>query len=91
MDWFVPHQSNVRIIFAAAEKLGVPFERFMVNIDRVGNMSAASVPVALDELVRRGDLDTGDLVVLSGYGAGMTQAAVAIRWLRAPVSEVNNV
>ncbi|MBP7929506.1 MAG: ketoacyl-ACP synthase III [Acidimicrobiia bacterium] len=91
VDWFVPHQSNVRIIFAAAEKLGVPFERFMVNIDRVGNMSAASVPVALDELVRRGDLDTGDLVVLSGYGAGMTQAAVAIRWLRAPVSEVNNV
>ncbi|MCB0974166.1 MAG: beta-ketoacyl-ACP synthase 3 [Actinobacteria bacterium] len=80
VKWFVPHQSNVRIIFAAAEKMGVAFERFMINIDRVGNMSAASIPVALDELVRRGDVEPGDLIVLAGYGAGMTQAAVAIRW-----------
>ena len=72
--WFVPHQANVRIIDAAAQRLGIPTEQTVVNIDRYGNTSAASVPLALAEAAEDGRLEPGDLVLLSGFGAGMAWA-----------------
>jgi 3-oxoacyl-[acyl-carrier-protein] synthase-3 len=77
---FVPHQANVRIIDAAASRLGVPMDRTVVNIDRYGNTSAASIPIALCEAADAGRLHDGDLVLLSGFGAGMTWASALFRW-----------
>lgn len=79
---FVPHQANVRIISAACDRLGIPFERAFVNIDQYGNTSAASVPLALHGAVEAGRLTDGDLVLLSGFGAGMTWASAVLRWGR---------
>ena len=79
---FVPHQANVRIIDSAATKLGIPVERTFVNIDRYGNTSAASVPIALAEAAEDGRLNSGDLVLLSGFGAGMSWASAIVRWTR---------
>jgi|JRHI01.1.fsa_nt_gi 3-oxoacyl-[acyl-carrier-protein] synthase III len=78
--WFVPHQANLRIIETAAKKLGVPRDRTVVNIDRYGNTSAASIPLALAEAADDGRLKDGDLVLLSGFGAGMTWASALLRW-----------
>jgi 3-oxoacyl-[acyl-carrier-protein] synthase-3 len=80
VDWFIPHQANLRIIEAAASRLGVPPERTIVNIERYGNTSAASIPVALFESVEAGRIREGDLVLLSGFGAGMTWASALLRW-----------
>src|SRR5205085_9266367 len=80
VDWFVPHQANLRIIDTAAKKLGVPRERTVVNIDRYGNTSAASIPLALAEATDDGRIKEGDLVLLSGFGAGMTWASALLRW-----------
>jgi 3-oxoacyl-[acyl-carrier-protein] synthase-3 len=77
---FVPHQANVRIIDAAASRLGIPMDRTVVNIDRYGNTSAASIPIALAEAVDAGRVNEGDLVLLSGFGAGMTWASALVRW-----------
>jgi 3-oxoacyl-[acyl-carrier-protein] synthase-3 len=77
---FVPHQANVRIIDAASARLGIPPERTVVNIDRYGNTSAASVPMALAEAADAGRLRPGDLVLLSGFGAGMSWASAVVRW-----------
>ena len=82
VDLFIPHQANVRIIDSAATKLGLPPERTFVNIDRYGNTSAASVPIALAEAADAGRLRTGDVVLLSGFGAGMSWASALIRWVR---------
>ena len=82
VDLFVPHQANTRIIEAAASRLGIPEERTMLNIDRYGNTSAASVPLALAEAADAGRLHHGDLVLLSGFGAGMTWASALVRWGR---------
>ncbi len=79
---FIPHQANVRIIDSAATKLGLPPERTFVNIDRYGNTSAASVPIALAEAADAGRLKPGDLVLLSGFGAGMSWASALVRWSR---------
>lgn len=78
--WFVPHQANVRIIDAACQRLGIPPERTVVNIERYGNTSAASIPLALAEAADDGRLQPGDLVLLSGFGAGMTWASALLRW-----------
>ena len=82
VDLFVPHQANVRIIHAAADRLGIPRERAFVNIDRYGNTSAASVPIALCEAVESGRLGNGELALLSGFGAGMTYASTLVLWGR---------
>lgn len=82
IDWFVPHQANARIITAAASRLGIPPERCLVNIDRYGNTSAASIPLALAEAADDGLIGEGDLVLLSGFGAGMTWASAILRWGR---------
>lgn len=78
--WVVPHQANIRIIKAAAARLEIEEERFFVNLDRYGNTSAASIGLALDELVRSGDVADDDLIVLVGFGAGLTWSAQVLRW-----------
>ncbi len=80
VDWVVPHQANIRIIEAVASRLGGSPDKFCVNLDRVGNMSAASVPVALDEFVRSGRIRRGDTVLLVAFGAGFTWGAIALEW-----------
>jgi 3-oxoacyl-[acyl-carrier-protein] synthase-3 len=80
VDWFVPHQANIRIIESGAKKLGIPMERTVVNIERYGNTSSASIPLALFEAVDDGRVKEGDLVLLSGFGAGMTWASALLRW-----------
>ena len=75
----VPHQVNQRIIDSAMEKLGLPPEKAFVNIDRYGNTSAASIPIALDEAVRAGKLKKGDVVIFVAFGAGLTWANAVVR------------
>lgn len=75
IDWIVPHQANIRIIEAVAERLGVGMDKVYVNLDTVGNISAASVPLALDEGVRSGRIRKGQLILLTALGAGMTWGA----------------
>jgi 3-oxoacyl-[acyl-carrier-protein] synthase-3 len=79
VDLFIPHQANLRIIRAAAEALGIPTEKFFTNLDRYGNTSAGSVPLALDEAVRSDHARKGDLVVLSGFGSGLAWGSMAFR------------
>jgi len=76
IDWLIPHQANVRILEATARKLGLPRERLVVTVDRHGNTSAASVPLALDEWVRAGKIRTGQRVMMQGVGGGFTWGAV---------------
>ena len=76
----VPHQANIRIIEAACNRLGVPMERAATTIDRTGNTSSASIPLALAEALDKGQIDRGDLVLLVGFGAGMTAASAVLRW-----------
>ncbi len=78
VGWVVPHQANARILKAAAQKCGVPFERFYINIDRLGNTSSASIPLALMDLQK--DLKSGDKLVLCSVGAGVTIAALTVEW-----------
>jgi 3-oxoacyl-[acyl-carrier-protein] synthase-3 len=80
VDWFIPHQANRRIIDAVGERLAIREGHTYVNIERYGNTSAASIPIALDELHREGKIDPGHLVLLSAFGSGLTWAAAAIRW-----------
>lgn len=80
VDWVIPHQANVRIISAAANRLGIPEEKFFINVDRYGNTSAASIGLALHELAQSGQLKAGDKVVLVGFGAGLTWSAQLISW-----------
>ncbi|MGN6627474.1 MAG: beta-ketoacyl-ACP synthase III [Tepidisphaeraceae bacterium] len=75
----IPHQSNMRIIEASMQKLGLPLERAVINIDKYGNTSAASIPIALDEAVRGGRLKKGDVVVFVAIGAGLTWANAVVR------------
>jgi 3-oxoacyl-[acyl-carrier-protein] synthase-3 len=76
----IPHQANLRIITVLAERLGVPMSKVMVNLDRYGNTSAASVPVALDEARREGRIRPGDIVLLNAFGAGFAWGAAVIRF-----------
>ena len=80
VKWFAPHQANVRIIESAAGRLGIPMERTLVNIDHYGNTSAASIPLVLAEAAGDGRLQEGDLVLLSGFGAGLTWGSALLRW-----------
>ena len=76
----IPHQANMRIVDAIRERMGLPPERFFVNLDRYGNTSAASVPLALDQAVRAGRIKPGDVVVLVAFGGGFTWGATVLRW-----------
>lgn len=76
----IPHQANLRIIEAISEYLELPMDRFFVNVNRYGNTSAASIPIALDEARRAGRIKPGDLLLLVAFGAGLTYASALIRW-----------
>ena len=80
LDFFIPHQANIRIINAAARRLELPPEKILVNVDRYGNTSTASIPLALEEALRGGRIKEGDNIVLAGFGAGLTWAAALLRW-----------
>jgi 3-oxoacyl-[acyl-carrier-protein] synthase-3 len=80
VDLFVPHQANARIITAAAERLGIPEDRCVVTIDRYGNTSSASIPLALADAEASGRLEPGSLLLLSGFGGGMTWASALLSW-----------
>jgi 3-oxoacyl-[acyl-carrier-protein] synthase-3 len=80
IDLLVPHQANQRITDAVADRLGIPMEKVYSNIDRIGNTSAASIPICLDELVTSGRLRPGMTVMMTSFGAGVTWGAVLMRW-----------
>ena len=80
VDWLVPHQANQRIISAVGNRLGISSDRCYVNIDRYGNTSAASIPIALDEAVELGKIQPGHIVLMAAFGAGLTWAASVARW-----------
>ncbi|MGQ9824661.1 MAG: beta-ketoacyl-ACP synthase III [Desulfotomaculales bacterium] len=80
VDLFVPHQANLRIIEGAAKRMGIPMEKVLVTLDRFGNTSAASIPMSLAYAVETGRLKEGDVVLLTGFGAGLTYAGMVMRW-----------
>lgn len=80
IDWLIPHQANIRIIQSTAKKLGIPMDKVVVAVDKHGNTSAASIPLALDMAVRDGRIHSGQLVLLEGVGGGFTWGAVLLRW-----------
>ncbi|AOY77351.1 beta-ketoacyl-ACP synthase III [Clostridium formicaceticum] len=82
VDFLIPHQANIRIIEAAAKRLKLPMEKVYVNLDQYGNMSAASVPVALDEAVKKGLIKKGDTVVMVAFGGGLTWGSTVVKWCK---------
>ena len=84
IDLFIPHQANIRIIEAVAKGLDLPMEKMFVNLDKYGNTSAASVPIALAEAVNEGRVKVGDRIVIVAFGAGFTSGAVTIEWTADP-------
>jgi 3-oxoacyl-[acyl-carrier-protein] synthase-3 len=80
VDWFVPHQANIRILDGTARKFGIEAERVVITVDKHGNTSAASVPLALDVAVKDGRVKRGDLVLMEAMGGGFTWGAVLVRW-----------
>ena len=82
VTWLVPHQANQRILDTIADRLGVPHERVVSTIERTGNTSSASIPLAMDGLYTVGDLRPGDVCALVGFGAGLTWGAAVLRWTK---------
>lgn len=82
VDLFIPHQANIRIIHAAAERMGLPPEKVFVNVEKYGNTSAGSIPMALTEAVQQGRVKRGDVLAFVGFGAGLTWGANVVRWSR---------
>jgi 3-oxoacyl-[acyl-carrier-protein] synthase-3 len=80
LDWFVPHQANRRIITASADKLGIAPEKVVITVNKHGNTSAASIPLALDAARRDGRIKDGDLVMIEAIGGGFTWGSALIRW-----------
>ena len=80
VDWLLLHQANFRIVETVATKLGIPLERTLTNLDEYGNTSAGSIPLALDAAVRAGKVKAGDVIAMSGFGAGLSWGSAIIRW-----------
>jgi 3-oxoacyl-[acyl-carrier-protein] synthase-3 len=80
LDVVIPHQANVRIVDAVRQRLGIQPDRMVVNIERYGNTSSASIPIALDEIVRAGRVRPGDRVAFAAFGGGATWGAMAMTW-----------
>jgi 3-oxoacyl-[acyl-carrier-protein] synthase-3 len=80
LSLLIPHQANLRIIQATADRIGVPMDKVIVNLDRYGNTSAASIPIALDEAIRSGRIRDGDYILLDAFGGGLTWASALIKW-----------
>ncbi len=79
VDWIIPHQANVRIIEAVAKNFEIPMDKVIVDIENMGNTSAATIPVALNQAMQSGKIKTGDLVLLTAFGAGLTSASALVR------------
>lgn len=82
IDCLIPHQANIRIIKSAAKRLSLPMDKVVVNVDKYGNTSAASIPIALSEAVESSRIKKGDVVVLVGFGAGLTWASCVMKWAK---------
>lgn len=80
VNWFVPHQANIRIINSAIKRMNIPAQRALINVDKLGNTSAASIPLAFSMAVAEGKVKPGDLVLMIGFGAGLTYGGVLLRW-----------
>jgi len=80
LSLLIPHQANLRIIQATADRLGLPMDKVLINIDKYGNTSAASIPIALDEAVMTGRIKDGDYILLEAFGGGLTWASALIKW-----------
>jgi 3-oxoacyl-[acyl-carrier-protein] synthase-3 len=80
VKWIIPHQANSRILQQMAKRLDIPFEKVYLTIERFGNISSATIPIALDEAVRNGSIQKGDLIILNGFGGGLTWGSSLIRW-----------
>ena len=80
LAWIVPHQANARIVLAAGRRLKIPMGKLFLNIEEYANTSAASIPIALDELNRGGKLKKGDMIMTIGFGAGLTYGGNIIIW-----------
>jgi len=80
LSLLIPHQANLRIIQATADRLGLPMEKVLINIDKYGNTSAASIPIALDEALTTGRVKEGDYILLEAFGGGLTWASALIKW-----------
>ena len=80
VKWIIPHQANLRILQQMAKRLDVPFEKVYLTIEKYGNISSATIPIALDEAVRNGSVKKGDLIILTGFGGGLTWASSLVRW-----------
>ena len=80
LSLLIPHQANLRIIQATADRLGLPMDKVMINLDKYGNTSAASIPIALDEAVMTGRIKDGDYILLEAFGGGLTWASALIKW-----------
>jgi 3-oxoacyl-[acyl-carrier-protein] synthase-3 len=80
IQWIIPHQANYRIIETAAKYLKVPLDRFIINVDCYGNTSTASIPIATVEAIEKGQIKSGDKLVLVGFGAGLTWGALTAQW-----------
>ena len=80
VKWIIPHQANLRMLQQVAKRLNVPIEKVYLTIEKYGNISSATIPIALDEAVRDGSVQKGDLVVLTAFGGGLTWASSLIRW-----------
>jgi len=83
VDLLIPHQANIRIVDAAVKRLGISPDKVIINLDKYGNMSAASIPVALDEAAKEGRLAAGDTVLMVGFGTGLTWGACVLKWTKA--------
>ena len=82
VDWLIPHQANIRIIQSAAKRLKMPMEKVIVNVDKYGNTSSASIPIALEEAIHDGRIKSGQVIAMVGFGAGLTWASAVMRWYR---------
>lgn len=80
IDYFIPHQANIRIIEATGKRLKIPAEKVFINIQKYGNVSVATIPIGLHELKEQGKLKKGDIIVMDAFGAGFTWAAITYRW-----------
>ncbi|MGL4391904.1 MAG: beta-ketoacyl-ACP synthase III [Fusobacteriaceae bacterium] len=80
IDVVVPHQANIRILEASSKKIGIPLNKFVVNLNKYGNTSAASIGIALDEACKEGKIKKGDIVALTGFGGGLAYGAIILKW-----------
>ncbi len=80
IDWFVPHQANIRIIESASKRLGIPMERVLISLDKIGNTSAASVPMTIDYAMAENKIKKGDRLLMVAFGAGLTWGASVVEW-----------